>query len=160
VMLVEPLEARRRLAREFGAEQVVPAEGWQEAAKAWAGAHKGADAVILTIGDPDMVMPCVKACRPGGRVVLFAGFGNRPEAKINVNDLHYREIAIVGSEWVGTPPNQCRNRYDQALELLSDPKLPFQTLITSRCGFADVEAAIVRRQSFAGLKSMFVPESH
>jgi len=160
LLVVEPIEARRKLALAFGAERAIPAEGWQEAAKSWTGAHKGADAAILTIGDPNLVMPCVSACRPGGRVVLFAGFGNRPEATINVNDLHYREISIVGSEWIGTPPNQCRNRYDQALELLLDPKLPFQDLVTSRCGFTDVEAAIVRRQSFAGLKTMFVPETH
>ena len=95
----------------------------------------------------------------GGRVSVRR-FRQSARGDYNVNDLHYREIAIVGSESIGTPPNQCRNRLDQALDLLRDPNLPFQSLITSRCGFADVEAAIVRRQSFAGLKSMFIPESH
>jgi threonine dehydrogenase-like Zn-dependent dehydrogenase len=97
------------------------------------------------------------ACRPGGRVVLFAGFGNRPQAMINLNDIHYREIELVGSEWIGTPPNQRRHCYDQALALLSDPKYPFQKLVTGTCGFDDVESALVRRQNFEGLKIMFVP---
>ena len=49
-----------------------------------------------------------------GRVVLFAGFGDRPVVPVDVNALHYREIALVGSEWIGAPPNQRRERYGEA----------------------------------------------
>lgn len=159
VLVVEPREDRRELALAFGAEKAVPAEGWRQAAADWSGQHGGADAVILTIGDPDMVNDCIAACRPGGRVVLFAGFGNRPAGMVNLNDLHYREISLVGSEWIGTPPNQMRKRYDEALQRLIDGQPPFERLVTSTCGFADLENAIVRRQSFAGIKTMFVPEA-
>jgi L-iditol 2-dehydrogenase len=158
VLVVEPLKERRELALAFGASQAIPAEGWRAAAKDWSAARGGVDAVILTIGDPDMVNDCIAACRPGGRVVLFAGFGNRPTGTVNLNDLHYREISLVGSEWIGTPPNQFRKRYDEALKRLLDHKMPFDRLVTATCGFADLEAAIVRRQSFAGMKTMFVPE--
>lgn len=158
VMVVEPRAARRELAARFGADTVVEAEGWRDAAREWSSARGGVDAVILTIGDPDLVDDCIKACRPGGRVVLFAGFGNRPKASIDVNDLHYREIWLVGSEWIGTPPNQMRHRYDEALARLLDERLPFDSLVTSTCGFADLEAAIVRRQTQTEMKTMFQPE--
>ncbi len=158
VLVVEPREDRRELALSFGAEAAVPAEGWRQAVKDWNKAG-GADAVILTIGDPALVNDCVAACRPGGRVVLFAGFGDRPTGAIDFNDLHYREISLVGSEWIGTPPNQCRDRYDEALTRLLDQRLPFEKLVTGRCGFSDLEAAIVRRQTFSGMKTMFVPEA-
>jgi threonine dehydrogenase-like Zn-dependent dehydrogenase len=156
VLVVEPLEARRSLAREFGADLAIDAADWRRRVSEWSGGE-GAHAVILTIGDPDLVDDCLAACRPGGRVVLFAGFGNRPKAMIDLNDIHYREIELVGSEWIGAPPNQKRPRYDQALALLRDPRYPFQRLVTGTCGFADVERALVRRQSFEGLKMMFVP---
>lgn len=156
VLVVEPIEARRSLALDFGAETATDAADWRPRVKEWSGGE-GVHAVILTIGNPDLVNDCMAACRPGGRVVLFAGFGNRPQGMINLNDIHYREIELVGSEWIGTPPNQRRPRYDQALDLLNDPKYPFQKLVTGTCGFDDVENALVSRQSFQGLKTMFVP---
>ncbi len=157
VLVVEPLEARRKLALEFGAELAIDAADWRQKAREWAKADGGVHAVILTIGNPDLVNDCMAACRPGGRVVLFAGFGNRPQGMINLNDIHYREIVLVGSEWIGTPPNQVRKRYDLALDLLNDPSCPFEKLVTATCGFEDVEAALVQRQTFKGLKTMFVP---
>jgi L-iditol 2-dehydrogenase len=158
VLVVEPRPERRELARLFGARSAIAAEDWQAAARDWCADRKGADAIILTIGEASLVNDCIKACRPGGRVVLFAGFGNRHLGTINLNDLHYREVALVGSEWIGTPPNQRRERYDEALARLRDGGRPFEKLVTSRCSFADLEAAIVRRQNFEGIKTMFVPE--
>lgn len=157
VLVVEPLEARRRLALDFGAEIAIDATDWRRQAKEWANDDGGVHAVILTIGNPDLVNDCMAACRPGGRVVLFAGFGNRPQGMINLNDIHYREIVLVGSEWIGTPPNQVRKRYDLALALLNDPNYPFEKLVTGTCGFEDVEGALAQRQTFQGLKTMFVP---
>jgi 2-desacetyl-2-hydroxyethyl bacteriochlorophyllide A dehydrogenase len=156
VIVVEPLEARRKAAAEFGAEKTIGAEDWSALVKAWSGGE-GVDAVLLTIGDPELVQRSIEACRPGGRVVLFAGFGNRRLATVDLNMIHYREIAVVGSEWVGTPPNQCRQRYDQALELLASGALPVERLVTAQCGFDDLERALTRRQSFQGFKTMFVP---
>ena len=156
VMVVEPLEPRRLAAREFGAEITVGPEDWPAAVKRWS-ADEGVDAVLLTIGDPDLVQPCIAACRPGGRVVLFAGFGKRPQATVDLNMIHYREIAVVGSEWIGTPPNQCRQRYDQALDLLVSGALPVERLVAAQCGFDDLEAALARRQNFQVFKTMFVP---
>jgi L-iditol 2-dehydrogenase len=156
VLVMEPLEARRKAAAEFGAEKTIGTDEWQAAVRTWTNGE-GLDAVILTIGDPDLVQPSIAACRPGGRVVLFAGFGKRPLATIDLNMLHYREIAVVGSEWVGTPPNQCRQRYDQALELLVSGALPIERLVSAHCSFDDLEEALARRQNFQGFKTMFVP---
>jgi threonine dehydrogenase-like Zn-dependent dehydrogenase len=156
VLVVEPLDVRREAARSFGAEEAVDAADWQAAARRWSGGE-GVDAVILTIGDPTLVGPSIAACRPGGRVVLFAGFGNRREATIDVNLIHYREIAVVGSEWIGTPPNQRRERYDQALDLLVSGALPVERLVSARCGFSGVEAALRQRQSYRDFKTVFVP---
>ena len=155
VLVVEPLEARRRLALEFCAEMAVTPDGWQDAVKEWSGGA-GVDAIILTVGDPDLVDPCIQLTAPGGRVVLFAGFGNRGKATIDVNRLHYKEIILVGSEWIGTPPNQRRECYDQALDRLIENTIGYEKLVTARCSFDDLEQAIVRRQQFQGLKTMFL----
>jgi L-iditol 2-dehydrogenase len=155
VLVIEPIAARRELALSFGAEKAISPDRWTDAARDWTGS-KGADAVILTIGDPDLVGPCIDICAPGGRVVLFAGFGNRPKATIDVNRLHYKEISLLGSEWIGTPPNQRRERYDQALDLLKAAPVAWEKLVTAYCGFDDLETALVRRQQFNGLKTVFL----
>ncbi len=158
VLVVEPVTARQALARDFGAERVIGPNGWEEVVAEWTGGQ-GANAVILTIGEAKLVAPSIKACRPGGRVVLFAGFGVRPEATLDLNVIHYREISLIGSEWVGTPPNQRRDRYDQACEMLIAGDIPFERLVTGQCGFDDLEDSLVRRSSFTGIKTIFLPKA-
>lgn len=153
VIAVEPQPERRALAERFGAAETIEPGGWPDVVRE-AG---GADAVIVCAGDPDLVAPAIEACSNGGRVVLFAGFGDRPVVPVDVNDLHYREIALVGSEWIGAPPNQRLERYDEAAALLTGGDLPLEELVTARCSFDDLEEALVRRSTFRVLKTVFVP---
>jgi L-iditol 2-dehydrogenase len=155
VLVVEPIESRRKFALRFGAEEAVAPADWAEKANDWTNG-KGAAAVLLTIGVTNLVGDCIRACGPGGRVVLFAGFGNDSMAMVDCNDLHYHEISLVGSEWVGTPPNQRRERYDAALELLLDESLPFDELVTGTCGFSDLETAFIQHGDYNRIKTMFV----
>ena len=155
VLAVEPLAERRELARSLGAEEAVGEEGWQAAAREWADGA-GADAVVVSIGIAELVRPAVEAARPGGRVVLFAGFGERAEAVLDLNRIHYEEIALVGSEWVGTPPNQRRERYAEARELLASG-LALERLVDSRCGFDGLERAFEDVRARRILKAVLVP---
>jgi len=159
VLAVEPQEARRQLALAFGAERAVEASDWPAEIDRWSGGT-GADAVILAIGEAAFVAPAIAACRPGGRVVLFAGFGDRAEARLDLNSIHYREILLVGSEWIGTPPNQRRERYDQAAELLIAGEIPVERLVTARCGFAGLESALAERSKLGAIKTIFHPREN
>jgi threonine dehydrogenase-like Zn-dependent dehydrogenase len=51
---------------------------------------------------------------------------------IDLNLLHYRELSIVGSEWIGTPPNQRRERYAESVGLLQSGDLALERLIDRR----------------------------
>jgi L-iditol 2-dehydrogenase len=154
VVAVEPQPERRELARTFGADEAIEPEDWV----AHVSDAGSADAVIVCAGDPDLIGPAIAACAAGGRVVLFAGFGDRPVVPVDVNDLHYREIALVGSEWVGTPPNQRRERYGDAAALLASGELTLEDLVTARCSFDDLEDALIGRSSFRVLKTVFRPD--
>lgn len=155
-MVCEPIEERRTRALSMGAEVAVDVAGWEAAARKWSGG--GVDAVILTVPDPDLVDACVAACAPGGRVVLFAGFGDRARASLDMNALHYREISVIGSEWIGVPPNQRRERYEDARALLVSGALRTEEVVTDRCGFDDLEDVLLARGAFAGLKHVFYPD--
>ena len=132
VLAVDPLEPRRDLARQFGADRAVEAEAWERYARDWSGGG-GVDAAILTLGRADAVDPALGALAPGGRLVLFAGFGDQPLAPVDLNLVHYQELSIVGSEWVGTPPNQRLECYEDAHGLLRDGRLGLEQLVTRRC---------------------------
>lgn len=151
VLCVEPLGDRREIALTLGAAGAVDPSEWAPSGDA--------AAVILSIGTPSLVDACIQAARPGGRVVLFAGFGDEGLAPVDLNALHYRELSLVGSEWIGTPPNQRRERYEEALELLVSGQAPLERLVTARCGFGGLAGAFDDQQAHRGLKTILVPRA-
>jgi L-iditol 2-dehydrogenase len=157
VMAVEPREERLALATRFGAERTVDAGGWREAVAEWTGGD-GPDAVVVTLGRGEVAADAVGACAPGGRVVLFAGFGNEGVAPIDLNRLHYKEIALVGSEWVGVPPHQRFERYEEALALLAEGRLALEELVSDRTGLDGVEEALRSVRDQRSLKVVLYPE--
>jgi L-iditol 2-dehydrogenase len=155
-LAVEPLPERRELALAFGAEETVAPDGWEDAVRSWAGGD-GPAAVVLSIAAPELVAQATRIVAPGGRVVLFAGFGDRPEATLDLNVLHYREVAVVGSEWIGAPPNQRRERYREALELLSGGCVPVERLVDAHCDLDGLEEAFEAQRTLSRLKTVVVP---
>jgi L-iditol 2-dehydrogenase len=148
VTLVEPHDERRALGAELAAHDVV---------SDLADVAGDAAAVILSVGVGALVERCVELAAPGGRVVLFGGFGDASRAELDLNRLHYREIALVGSEWIGAPPNQRRGHYAAALEALVSGRAPLERLVTGRCGLEGLEDAFADVQALRGLKTMVVP---
>jgi L-iditol 2-dehydrogenase len=156
VLAVDPLEQRRRLAREFGADHAVAPDRWQDDARAWVDGL-GIDAVILALGQADTVSPSLAALAPGGRLVLFAGLGNDSERAIDLNLLHYRELSIVGSEWVGTPPNARLDCYEQAHALLRDGGLELERLVTRHCTLETLVEAFTDVDRHQAMKIVLTP---
>ena len=146
VTVAEPDEERRALARAFGAA----------AARAEIEPAGEADVVVLTVGVAELVAPCIAACAAGGRLVLFAGFGDAPEATIDVNRIHYREIAVVGSEWIGRPPNARHERYAEACQMLADG-LELERLVTRTVGLDGIAGAFELMRAHTIMKAVLVP---
>lgn len=156
VFAVDPVEPRRRLAMEFGADQAVDASGWEDAALEWSDGA-GVQAAILALGRAEVAEPGLHVLAPGGRLVLFAGFGDRSLASIDLNVVHYRELTIVGSEWVGTPPNSRLECYREALDQLSSGRLELERLVTRRCTLDTLTEAFTDVQNLEALKIVLVP---
>jgi 2-desacetyl-2-hydroxyethyl bacteriochlorophyllide A dehydrogenase len=156
VTAIEPKPERRELALRFGASDAIEPDGWVDRVRS--GERRGLDAVIVCAGDPTLVAPSIDACADRGTVVLFAGFGDRPLVEVDLNALHYREISLVGSEWVGVPPHSRCERYADAVERITDPAFPLAELVTHRCSFDDLEDALIGRGAFDVLKTVFTPD--
>jgi len=156
VLAVEPRAERRSLAERFGADAALEAEGWPSAVREWAG-EPGPQAVILTVPRGELAAQAVEACGAGGRVVLFAGFGEDGSARIDLNRLHYEEIALLGSEWVGTPPHQRFERYEQARDMLARG-LALEELVLDEVALDGLEGALQAVREGRSLKTILVPE--
>jgi L-iditol 2-dehydrogenase len=157
VLAVEPRPERQALAQGMGAEAVVEDETWPGVAAEFSSG--GVSAVILTLGRGDLVDPALAALAPGGRLVLFAGFGNQGRATVDLNAIHYRELTICGSEWIGTPPHQHPEHYEQARDVLSSGKLSCARLISARCGLDGLEEAFNEVREHRMLKVILNPEA-
>jgi len=156
VLAVEPRAERRELAARFGAAAGTEPLEWRAAATArWDG--DGPDVVIVTVARAAVAAEAIEACAPGGRVVLFAGFGNEGVAPVDLNRIHYQEITVVGSEWVGTPPNQRYEHYESARELLASGDLPLEQLVSDRTGLGGLDAALRAVREQRSYKTVLVP---
>ena len=96
VIVSEPNEYRRNIAKELGAEVVVDSmkEDLAEVVRKETNGM-GVDVIIMAIGVPALVNPTLKMCKKGGTVCLFAGFAGTGECTVEVNTIHYNEIQCL-----------------------------------------------------------------
>jgi L-iditol 2-dehydrogenase len=156
VHVVEPDAGRRDHARSLGAGATSEPREWPASVRAWAGGA-GADVIVLSVPDPDLVAPAIEAAADGGRVVLFAGLGDRGRATVDLNRLHYHEISLTGSEWIGVPPALQRERYADAHRLLADGTLTLESLVTAHCDLDGILDAFADMAALRTLKTVLVP---
>ncbi|MFA4873721.1 MAG: alcohol dehydrogenase catalytic domain-containing protein [bacterium] len=122
---------RREAAIEWGAELTLPlTEVGAEKDVLHITEGLGADSAFCIRGGSLAVEKAVRLVRRGGTVVLFQSIlkPDDPSAhlpKISANDIHYREIALVGS--VG----QTLKNFKDAVEILSDNSETFGPLVSS-----------------------------
>jgi L-iditol 2-dehydrogenase len=158
VAVSDPVRGRRELALSMGADLALHPDELPARLEAWS--PGGVNAIILTIGRQELVARCLPLAATGGRIVLFAGFGTSGNATIDVNAVHYRELVITGSEWVGTPPRQRRARYDQALELLrGGGRFALERLVTGTCRLDTLPGAFAEIRQQRALKYVLEMET-
>jgi len=156
VLAVEPRAERRALALRFGAGAAAEPVRWRDAAaQRWGG--DAPEAVIVTVARAAVAAEAIDACAPGGRVVLFAGFGDEGVAAVDLNRIHYQEIVVVGSEWVGTPPHQRYEHYEAARDLLASGDLKLEELVTDRTGLDGVGDALRAVREQRSYKTVLLP---
>ena len=156
VIVSEPIAERRELAKKFGADHVVEGSSTEEVVKA---VHeltngKGADAAIVTVGLPEPSVTALAAVRPRARIVLFGGFDRGVMTTLDLNIIHYKEIELTGSYWVGVPPYGNPDLYGVAMKLIQDKTVPVADLITHRMELDKIHDAFDAIRTKAGLKAM------
>jgi L-iditol 2-dehydrogenase len=136
VTVAEPLEARRALARELGADAVEPD----------APAGGAFEAVMLATGAPAAWDLAIASADRGAVIQLFAPSGPGQRREFLVDEVFFKELEIQASYSAG--PRDTR----EALALIAEGAVAPERLITHRFALADTAAALAAARSREGVK--------
>jgi L-iditol 2-dehydrogenase len=149
LVLSDPIDERRQLARKLGAGVVVdPArESLRERVMALT-SGRGADVVCEAVGKPELVADAVAMTRPRGHLQLVGVNPKGSRLPLDLWDVHFREITIGGAFGRGTA-------FERALALM--PKLGVKRLITARFPLGRIAEAFAHASAGRGAKTIIVP---
>jgi len=151
LILSDPLEERRAIAKRLGASVVVDPtkENLRERVMSLTG-NRGADVVAEAVGKPELVAEAVGLTRPAGFFQLVGVNPKGSRLPLDLWDVHFREIRIGGAFGRGTA-------YRRALALM--PKLGLKRLVTSRFPLERIADAFAHAAAGHGVKTMITPAS-
>ena len=157
VIVSELMEKRVEYAEKFGADYVInaskenPVETVKKLTKGW-----GADSVIISIGRPLAIEQGLKMVKKGGRVVIFGGAPEGSIVRLDPNIIHYGEVTLTGSFWVGATEINIK-LYQEALSLIASKRVPVAKLITHRFTLDEIHKAFQVQENKEGLKAVIIP---
>jgi len=149
LILSDPIEERRRIARRLGAHVVIdPAkENLRERIMALT-RDRGADVVAEAVGKPELVAEALAMTRPTGHLELVGVNPKGSQLPLDLWDVHYREIRISGAFGRGTA-------FRRALALM--PKLGVKRLVTATFPLSRVAEAFAHASAGHGAKTAITP---
>jgi L-iditol 2-dehydrogenase len=151
LILSDPLEERRKIARALGAHVVVdPArENLRERVMALT-RDRGADVVCEAVGKPQLVAEALALTKPTGHLQLVGVNPKGSALPLDLFDVHYREITIGGAFGRGSA-------FRRSLALM--PTLGVKRLITARFPLARIAEAFAHATAGRGAKTVITPNA-
>jgi len=149
LILSDPIEERRRIARRLGAHVVVDptAESLRDRVMSLT-RDRGADVVCEAVGKPELVAEALSLTRATGYLQLVGVSPKGSKLPLDLWDVHYREIRIGGAFGRGTA-------FRRALALM--PKLGVGKLVTARFPLSRITEAFAHAAAGHGAKTILTP---
>ncbi len=153
IIVSEPVEARREAAAAIGASRVCSGDPDELAAVvAEATGGNGCDIVIVSVGLNGLTEAALRVAGRQSSVNLFAGFPPESSAVIDVNDLHYREVSLTGTQ------NATPDQFRRTATLL--PTLDaVDRIVSHRFPLAAADQSYTSRADPAVLKTAVLPDA-
>jgi L-iditol 2-dehydrogenase len=133
----DPMAVRREKSLALGAlESFDPTDGKLEEVVKARSAGRGADAVLVAVAHPSVVIDALAAARPGGRVLLFAA--NDPVTKI---EFPASAVGIDEKEILGSY-SAAADIQEEAADLVLRKKLPVMEIVSHRFPLDKIQEAL------------------
>jgi L-iditol 2-dehydrogenase len=114
----------------------------------------GPDVVIVAVSSGAAQNDALEMAAKGGRINFFAGLPKTaPEARLNVNHIHYKELEISGSY------SEKKSDFQAAFALLHSGRFPAEKLVTHTLPLERATEAFPMMESGDALKVCIVPAS-
>jgi len=143
VVLSDPVESRRRTARELAADAVLDPTTKDVPGQVRALVGDGFDVVFEASGAPPALRQAFSLVRPGGEIVQI---GTLPatDLPLPANQIMTREIRVVGSFRYG-------DVFDEAIRLVMQGRVSLAPLVSGMLPLADVSQAMERALAREGV---------
>jgi 2-desacetyl-2-hydroxyethyl bacteriochlorophyllide A dehydrogenase len=127
LVVVDPIEARRKAALDLGADEAVGPEDAASAIEELTGG-RGADVSIEVSGAPAALQAAIRTTAQEGVVAVVSFFGGREVPLVLSPEFHYRRLRMISSQ-VRDVAGELQPRWDvqrrmqQVHQLLLDPRI-------------------------------------
>jgi len=144
-------ERRLELALEFGASSAFPARS-RKAVNAIMelSEGRGADLIVQTAGSSSSYEGTFRYLRDGGIINVFSSVPKRDRLTVDLNQLYYRDVTVVGS-YSPAPQDMA-----EALRLITTREIAVEPLISHRVGLHQVGEAVAKIYRLDCLKAVVV----
>ena len=153
IVVAEPVAVRREAAAEIGATHLCGGDVDEvRAVVDEATEGNGCDIVIVSVGLNGLTETALQVAGRQSSVNLFAGFPPESSAIVDVNDLHYREVSLTGTQ------NATPDQFRRTAALL--PTLDaVDRIVSHRFALSSADQAYTSRDDPAVLKTAVLPDA-
>ncbi len=113
---------------------------------------RGANAVLIAIGNPQAIQMGIEMAGINARINLFAGTYPPAEIPLDPNKVHYRQLFITGTH------DYTPHHFSTAVKLLQHQIVKVNPLISHRFSLEETEQAFNLSRERKGLKAMVLME--
>jgi L-iditol 2-dehydrogenase len=152
VIVVEPLEQKREIAKQRGVDHVLDPATDDVPAAIRDLTDVGADLVIECVGKPETVQLSMELARRGATVEIFGVCPIGATMPLEPNMVYFKELRIVGS-YINP------HTFDRALSLLASGAVSTEGFSIERFPLEGVEEAFKSTREGRAMKSILMPQS-
>lgn len=151
IVVSEPMEERRKLALNLGADVVVNPETEDLAKRVKELTEgRGVDIAIEAVGLTATVKETLGIVKKGGLVTIFGVPPRHAAMEVIPFDIYFREIEVVGTYAVTD------DTFRRAIDLLASKRISIEPIVTDRLSLDELEKAFSMMEERKGLKKQIV----
>jgi L-iditol 2-dehydrogenase len=150
ITLIDPNESRLRIADRFHPDKTINISQLDTSIEETV-SNQRFDLVFTATASPIVQSQALNIVEKGGQIVVFSGLPReQSEIKIDYNQIHYRNLRIVGSS-IYAPTH-----HEKALGLIAEGKIKVEELIT-RYSLINFQQGVRDAMSGKIIKAVFLP---
>jgi L-iditol 2-dehydrogenase len=154
VMVSEPSQFRREMAKKFGADVIDPTSGEDVGEWARSLVGEGPDVIIAAAGAKEIADAAFQAAGLGTRIHMFGGMPDGTILNVSADQIHYKRVTVLGTSGFRSVDVQT------AADMIKGHSIDIKPLVTHRYQVEEAQAAYEMAKQPNALKVMMENSSN